>query len=725
MKFLLTLLLTASFAAYSADQITEFYIGDDGRLINWRVSDDRAVTLDSAIRYEEQVSIRLDNDRFRASTNHVLRSFPLNFEAETIELRAKLKTKGTGAYAGANIFLRQDISRNAIEFSNSQPFVSANDDEWHAVRVAQVINPHADSIVIGAFLSGPGTAWVTDVQLWVDGKQLSELPNTELASTVSSARNMNDLQELSVNWQELNEDTINNLVRWMKVWGFLKYFHPEVAQGNFDWDLVFIEVTRSLVLGEALNQSINAVLDDISAPNTLTSSNTDLESRSTLESAPSWYLTDTTYSRDIVAALEALRLNRHSFNDSVYAFSDQMALPEFAREKQLSSEHLPNEIRLLMLARLWNVLEYWFPYREEIQSDWYAVLNQLTAKTLQNHSEFEFKKILQVLLAQLDDGHAGLSEAIFKKGSCYLPFTVRHIDTDIVISRIHKDLPTKNVQVGDRIVAIDEQYIHDLIEEQTPYHSASNETHGYYSIANGLMARSCEEATLLSLSRAEEHHQVAISNYGVPEPAHSVPGEVVQTLEGNVIYLKVSGVDFDMVDRALELSSETGKLIIDVRGYPSAFILYYLGNRLAKEPQKFARLARVDPASPGRVTMLEHISTLTPEDSIELDGIAILVDEASISQSEFSVMAWRELPNATVIGSTTAGAVGNVRLVPLMDGISAYFTGLRVYDKNGNDVQNIGIVPDIYVRPTQSDIREERDVVLERALEILNDFKPN
>ena len=83
-------------------------------------------------------------------------------------------------------------------------------------------------------------------------------------------------------------------------------------------------------------------------------------------------------------------------------------------------------------------------------------------------------------------------------------------------------------------------------------------------------------------------------------------------------------------------------------------------------------------------------------------------------------MAWRELPNTTIIGSTTAGAIGNVRIVPLMDGLSAYFTGLRVYDKNGDDVQYVGIVPDIYIRPTPENLRAGRDVIVEKAIEFLN-----
>ncbi|MCL5255056.1 MAG: S41 family peptidase [Gammaproteobacteria bacterium] len=718
--FLIIVLLASSYSANSADSFTEFKIGDDGQVIDWRLSDARAIRADTEVRYEEQVSVKIDNDLFNASTNYVLRSFPLNFEAETIEIRARIRTKDTGAFAGANIFLRQDISGNAVEFTNSQPFVSARDNDWHKVRVSQAVNSHAESIVIGAFLAGPGAAWFSDVEFWVDGKLITELPASNNTSVAATERSLRDLQEIEINWQKLDVATANDLARWMKVWGFFKYFHPEVALGTLDWDFIFVESVQSLVMGDDLNDIINAVLAQIGVPEESTEKVATQSSHILVEPILDWYLNDEVYDSQVIAAIESIWSNRNSFGESVYAFSDQMALPVFAREKQLSSNNLTWEIRLLVLARLWNVLEYWFPYREEIQSDWYGILSQLTLKTLETLSEFEFKKILEELLTHLNDGHAGLSEAIFKEGSCYLPFTLRRLEADIIISRIHKDLPDSNVLLGDRIIAINGQDIDALIEAQVPYFSASNDSHRDYSIANGLMARSCEQSTVLTLSRDQEYHQVEISEYEVPEPAHSLPGQAVQTLDGDVTYLKVAGIDFNMVDQAIKLSRETGKLIIDVRGYPSEFILYYLGNQLTQEPLMFARLARIDPAFPGRLTMLEHTPTLTPQESVNLDGIVILVDEASISQSEFSVMAWRELPNTTIIGSTTAGAIGNVRIVPLMDGLSAYFTGLRVYDKNGDDVQYVGIVPDIYIRPTPENLRAGRDVIVEKAIEFLN-----
>ena len=33
-----------------------------------------------------------------------------------------------------------------------------------------------------------------------------------------------------------NESEIKNLSSLCKIWGFLKYYHPNVAKGNYNWD---------------------------------------------------------------------------------------------------------------------------------------------------------------------------------------------------------------------------------------------------------------------------------------------------------------------------------------------------------------------------------------------------------------------------------------------------------------------------------------------------------
>ena len=86
-----------------------------------------------------------------------------------------------------------------------------------------------------------------------------------------------------------------------------------------------------------------------------------------------------------------------------------------------------------------------------------------------------------------------------------------------------------------------------------------------------------------------------------------------------------------------------------------------------------------------------------------------------MSQSEFTAMAFRAC-GAIIVGSTTAGADGNVSAFALPGGLRTMISGLGVYYPDKSPTQRIGIVPDVEVKPTIAGIRAGRDEVLEEAL---------
>jgi C-terminal processing protease CtpA/Prc len=104
--------------------------------------------------------------------------------------------------------------------------------------------------------------------------------------------------------------------------------------------------------------------------------------------------------------------------------------------------------------------------------------------------------------------------------------------------------------------------------------------------------------------------------------------------------------------------------------------------------------------------------------------VVVLVDESSISQAEFTAMAFRAA-GAIVVGSTTSGADGNVSQFQLPGGLQTMISGLGVFYPDKKPTQRIGIKPDVEAKPTITGILARRDEVLEAALrEILGSNAP-
>jgi C-terminal processing protease CtpA/Prc len=196
---------------------------------------------------------------------------------------------------------------------------------------------------------------------------------------------------------------------------------------------------------------------------------------------------------------------------------------------------------------------------------------------------------------------------------------------------------------------------------------------------------------------------------------HDSPGDTFRLLSDQVAYLKLSSVKVADIDQYMERAARTKGLIIDIRNYPSEFVVFALGSHLVEHPTPFAKFTSGDLSNPGAFHWGAPVS-IEPSQPHYLGKVVVLVDEVSLSQAEYTTMAFRSSPQTVVIGSTTAGADGNVSMIPIPGGFSTAISGLGVFYPDGKPTQQIGIIPDKTVVPTIEGIRAGRDEVLEEAV---------
>jgi C-terminal processing protease CtpA/Prc len=193
---------------------------------------------------------------------------------------------------------------------------------------------------------------------------------------------------------------------------------------------------------------------------------------------------------------------------------------------------------------------------------------------------------------------------------------------------------------------------------------------------------------------------------------HDLPGETFRLLSTDVAYLKLSSVKASDVAHDIDLAKGTKGLIVDIRNYPSEFVVFALGSLLATEDTPFATFTVADLSNPGAFHFGGTIG-LKPDTPHYGGKVVILVDEVSQSQAEYTTMALRSTPNATVVGSMTAGADGNVSSIPLPGELRTMISGIGVFYPDKRPTQRIGIRPDVEARPSLVGIRAGRDEVLE------------
>jgi C-terminal processing protease CtpA/Prc len=175
------------------------------------------------------------------------------------------------------------------------------------------------------------------------------------------------------------------------------------------------------------------------------------------------------------------------------------------------------------------------------------------------------------------------------------------------------------------------------------------------------------------------------------------------------------------VDAMLDALKDTRGLVLDLRGYPRGSA-WALAPRLNTRGATTSALISRPLLSAGEVREVRHPEALPTTDKPLYRGrVVVLVDARTLSQGEYTAMMLQAASGAKLVGSPSAGAVGDTTNVCLPGAVCVLFTGQRFETPDGRAVQGVGLRPDVEVQPTVRGLRSGRDEVLERALTLLRE----
>jgi C-terminal processing protease CtpA/Prc len=654
-------------------------------------------------------------------------TIPMDFAGTAIELRGFLKTENVEG--GAGLWLREDDESGSVAFDNMQKRSVLGTTDWTEYTIRLPIEPAGRKLFFGALLSGKGKVWVDDLQLLVDGKPIKDAPKAEHPKTVLETDTEFDAGS-KVTIDALTPVQTANCVTLGKVWGFLKYHHPKVVSGAVHWDYELFRVMPRVLAAADQAGAQKAILDwakalgDVAACDPCAS----LPEGLAIKPDVSWIHDRARLGAPLSEFLERVYRNRPAGAEQAYvAKMAGVGNPEFRREKNYADPSLPDAgMRVLALYRWWNIIEYWSPYRDIIGADWNAVLPEFLPRMVAATDLNRYRSEMLALISRLHDGHANLWGALESRpprGDCRIPVRLQFVEGKAVVVGFTQETwgPATGLKVGDAILALDGVPIERLIEGWKPYYSASNDVARMAAIMTELTVGTCgavkvgaERAGAPLVLATERRPNGDLDLQG--GRTHDLPGPPFRRLSPEVAYLKLSAVKIEEIPDYLRGAAEAKGWIIDIRNYPSQFVVFALGGHFVDERTPFSRFTVGDTANPGAFDWTDPALALTPLPPAYVRKVVVLVDETSMSQAEYTAMAFRASPSAIVVGSTTAGADGNVSSVPLPGGLQSLISGIGVFYPDRRSTQRVGIVPDVEAHPTIAGIREGRDEVLEAAI---------
>jgi len=680
------------------------------------------IAVDSAIVQHGKYSVTLEFAGETSNFKAWALNFPADFEGKNIKLTGYIKAADvTDGYAG--LWMRVDPS---VAFDNMNDRGITGTTDWKQYEINLSLKSSATNIVVGGMLVGKGKMWLDNLEISVDGKPLDQAMAKELKKA-DKDKEFDAGSEIPT--ISLDEKVSEDLYQLGLIWGFLKYHHPTIARGDLNWDYELFRIMPKVLSSEnrlerdALFESWIKDLGECETGET-ESNDADVKLKPDLD-----WIRNSGYTAGLVAELEKVKDAKRDGEHYNISFVQNVGNPQFNEKAYAGMDYPDAGFRMLALYRYWNIIQYYFPYKNLIEEDWKGVLKEFIPKMNASVKELDYKLVCLELIARVHDTHANIwgNNAALNKywGVSYAPLKVSFIEGKAVVTDYYKEDLGKEtgLLVGDVIEKINDEPVSEIIKKQLKYTPASNYPTQLRDIAKRLL-KTNDSIIKIEYTRETELLSTNIRAYAPDildmNGREQEKDSCFKLIDEEIAYLHNGNLQRAYIPALWKEIKNTKGLIIDIRNYPSDFPIYTLSAYLMKENKPFVKFTSGSTIAPGLFTFGQTLGAGKDNNEYYQGKVVILVNESSQSSAEFHAMAYRTHPNAMVVGSTTAGADGNISWFTLPGNINTGISGIGVYYPDGTETQRVGIVPDLLVTPTIEGVKQNRDIVLEKAIEIID-----
>lgn len=398
--------------------------------------------------------------------------------------------------------------------------------------------------------------------------------------------------------------------------------------------------------------------------------------------------------------------------------------------------------RVEAFTRLWSTVKFNFANFNLVpELNWDNVLSEYLPKVMQDQSNDEYILVLQECVARLKDGHTSIGSS-WGNGllTACPPLRIRSVVGKAIVTKIAEteEIKASGVKPGDEITHVDGRPVEELLKKDIyPYISASTpqgrDLKAYPRILQG-PSESRVSFSIKTTEGAVRKVYLTRKSRGLAMiPSCARPELEYRELGGGLAYVALNSFGNREIvqmfnEKFKEISNAKG-LIIDVRknsGGSSSngdaiircLIEKAVPHTLWKTPQHIAAFkawGRPKKWFEGESRMIE------PRQGKNYPGpIVILIGTETFSAAEDFVVPLHAAGRATIVGQKSGGSTGQPLHFSFLEGkIGGRVCTKRDQYPDDREFIGVGIIPDVQVHPTPADIAAGRDVVLEKALEVL------
>jgi C-terminal processing protease CtpA/Prc len=514
-----------------------------------------------------------------------------------------------------------------------------------------------------------------------------------------------------------------------RIWGFLKYYHPKVANGEFNWDQQLIDIlpkVEKTQTKEEFSLVLEKWIDNLGpvkeiAPIVVPKDVEYFDKNFDL----SWF-NNKLFSKNLSKKLKFIEDNRFQ-GEQFYIYGlENVGNVGLKNESNANPDFTDKNSKLRMIFMLWNLVEYYFPYKYQMDQKWDITLEKIIPLVIETKNSDDFFRVIRKLTSRLDDSHTEVfvyPNSTEPAPRTYFPANGRIIDDKLVVTEILADSLALacDIKIGAVITKVNDKTIKEIIAENRQFYCASNDAK-YLDKLIGQILISKSYTVKVEFLKNDKYitrtmiwHDYHDSHRNEFLKGAKKKKERFKLLENNIGYVDMGIITDKNIPDMIEALKDTKAIVFDLRNYPKG-TSKEISDFINSQEKKFAIYTIPDLNYPGRFKWNNEGTSSGFDNKNNYKGkVIVLLNEKTQSHAEWTAMCFQTSGKTTVIGSQTSGADGNISVFDFK-GFRTLFSGIGVFYPDKRETQRIGIVPDIEVKPTIKGIQEGKDEVLDRAL---------
>jgi len=393
--------------------------------------------------------------------------------------------------------------------------------------------------------------------------------------------------------------------------------------------------------------------------------------------------------------------------------------------------------RLLAAARLWSAIRVRHVHRDLYDEDMDALLERTIPALEAARVATEYAAALMPMVSALDDTPSNLwgRSADSVRGPASVPFRVRWIEERAIITDVIRDSVTKalGIDTGMEVTAADGFPLPAWIIDHRTAVSAPNSWSRLRALMPQLALGPSGGALFRLRDMMNRERQLNVPrrvDYVAPLVLVERPlWSAVRTLPGDIVYLDVERLPVDSTTAILARSRSARGWIVDLRGTLGTGQADALLAAVRRVPEAVTarEVRRYDnePCATPTLREARALCAVTRETRARVSRgdtaghyagrIVALIDERTAGEMERLAIALDAVAPVTFIGSSSAGAPGEVMQVEMPGLLRVALPIVEIRRSDDAQLQRVGITPSVEVRLTVRGVRSGFDDVIERA----------